>query len=108
MSGTFERDLTERAWADPEFAAALETDPEQTLRQFGVDVPDGVRLSIRLQRRNTLYFLLPPLREAGDDLPVPINSIDLWQSGDLFCWLIPDNLKVQLLGMRRSYGGREG
>jgi len=32
-----------------------------------------------------------------------INQMDLWQSGELFCWIMPQALKLELLRMRESF-----
>jgi hypothetical protein len=29
--------------------------------------------------------------------------MDLWESGDLFCWIMPQALKLELLRMRQSF-----
>jgi hypothetical protein len=29
--------------------------------------------------------------------------MDLWQSGELFCWIMPQTLKLELLRMRQSF-----
>jgi len=29
-----------------------------------------------------------------------INQMDLWRSGDMFCWVLPETLKFALLDMR--------
>lgn len=102
---TLERALTARAWRDPDFAYLLESDPRSALAAMGVEVPDNVKLDIRIQRRDTLYFVIPPLAERPEDADRVINQMDMWQSGDLFCWIMPQALKLELLGMRQSYRG---
>jgi hypothetical protein len=102
---TLERALTARAWRDPDFAHLLESDPRSALAAMGIEVPDNVKLDIRTQRRDTLYFVIPPLAERPEDADRVINQMDMWQSGDLFCWIMPQALKLELLGMRQSYRG---
>ena len=105
MKQTLERALTERAWRDPDFARLLKNDPKSALAAMGVEVADNVRISVRMQRRDTLYFVIPPLAERAEDADRVINQMDMWQSGDLFCWIMPQALKLELLKMRQSYRG---
>ncbi|MFM0514331.1 hypothetical protein [Paraburkholderia sp. RL17-373-BIF-A] len=102
---TLERRLVELAWTDPGFAGMLETDPRQALKALGVEVSPEVRIDIRQQRRDTLYFVIPPLAERQEDADTVINQMDLWQSGELFCWIMPQALKLELLRMRQSFRG---
>jgi hypothetical protein len=102
---TLERALTARAWRDPDFAQLLERDPKAALATMGIEVSDDVRIDVRIQRRDTLYFVIPPLAERPEDADQVINQMDMWQSGDLFCWIIPQALKLELLKMRQSYRG---
>ena len=100
---SLERRLVELAWTDPAFAELLQTDPRQALGRLGVELPSGVEIDVRLQRRDTLYFVIPPLAVEPDAAPTPINQMDLWQSGELFCWMLPQALKLELLRMRQSF-----
>ncbi|SJM57444.1 hypothetical protein [Gulosibacter sp. 10] len=99
--------LTERAWSDPRFATLLRTEPATALLELGVRVPAGVRLDIRVQRRDTLYFAIPPMPDAETRAACPDgfipNQMDLWRSADQFCWLLPEGLKMDLLGMRQAH-----
>ena len=47
--------------------------------------------------------MIPPLATEPDAAPTPINQMDLWQSGELFCWMLPQALKLELLRMRQSF-----
>jgi hypothetical protein len=98
-----ERRLVERAWLDPDFAALLQADPGKALAAIGVEVSPGVRIDVRQQRRDTLYFVIPPLAETPEGADSVVNQMDLWESGDLFCWIMPQHLKLELLRMRQSY-----
>ncbi|MBF6332225.1 nitrile hydratase [Nocardia transvalensis] len=96
--------LTWRAWTDPGFADQCGRDPHAALAALGVQVPEGTRVRIRVQRRDTLYFVIPPAREP--DQPHThevVNQMDLWRSSDLFVWLLPEDRKIDLLAMRRSF-----
>uniref|UniRef100_UPI0031019490 hypothetical protein n=1 Tax=Neorhizobium sp. EC2-8 TaxID=3129230 RepID=UPI0031019490 len=103
MKQTLERALIEKAWRDPAFRTAIETDPKSALQSMGVEVSDDVKIDIRMQRRDTLYYVIPPSAEHADDAGNIINQMDLWQSAELFCWIMPQALKLELLGMRQSY-----
>ena len=100
---SLERRLVELAWTDPAFAEILQKDPRQALGSLGVELPPGVEIDVRLQRRDTLYFVIPPLAAEQRAVATPINQMDLWQSGELFCWILPQDLKLELLRMRQSF-----
>jgi hypothetical protein len=100
---SLERRLVELAWTDPAFAELLRKDPRQALADIGVEVSPGVKLDIRQQWRDTLYFVIPPLAAKPEDAETVINQMDLWESGDLFCWIMPQALKLELLRMRQSF-----
>jgi len=100
---SLERRLVELAWTDPAFAELLRTDPRQALARIGVEVAPSVRIDVRQQRRDTLYFVIPPSAATPADAETVINQMDLWQSGDLFCWIMPQALKLELLRMRQSF-----
>lgn len=99
-----ETGLTERAWRDPDFASLLTSDPAAALAQIGVELPAGVRVDVRIQDPNTLYYLIPPATDPGcAHEPDVVTQMDLWGSGDTFCWVIPEGLKFALLHMRLQY-----
>ena len=100
---SLERRLVELAWTDPAFAELLQKNPRQALASIGVEVSTGVEIDVRQQRRDTLYFVIPPLAESTEDAETVINQMDLWQSGELFCWIMPQALKLELLRMRESF-----
>ena len=99
---SLERDLTLRAWSDPAFAAQLANEPEEALAALGVTVPEGMHLDIRMQRRDTLYYVIPPFAPTADP-NVITNQMDLWRSADEFIWIMPEAAKVGLLAMRRQH-----
>jgi len=100
---SLERRLVELAWTDPAFAELLRKNPRQALATIGVEVSPDVKIDIRQQRRDTLYFVIPPLADKPEDAETVINQMDLWESGDLFCWIMPQALKLELLRMRQSF-----
>lgn len=70
---------------------------------MGVDVSPGIKIDVRQQRRDTLYFVIPPLAPEPAQADTVLNQMDLWSSGDLFCWIMPQALKLELLRMRQSF-----
>lgn len=93
-----EQALTVLAWGDPAFA----DDPSAALPRLGVEVPAGLRLDVRVQRRDTLYLIIPPAStDRGTD--GVINQMDLWRSGDQFVWVMSQDAKLALLKMREQY-----
>jgi hypothetical protein len=100
---TLERRLVELAWTDHAFAELSQKNPRQALASMGVEVAPGIEIDVRQQRRDTLYFVIPPLAERTEDAEKVINQMDLWQSGELFCWIMPQTLKLELLHMRESF-----
>lgn len=102
-AASLERRLVELSWTDSAFAELLRKDPRQALASIGVEVSPGVKIDVRQQRRDTLYFVVPPLATSPESAETVVNQMDLWQSGDLFCWIMPQALKLELLRMRQSY-----
>ena len=100
-----ERALTALAWRDP---SAVE-DGATALAALGVDVPPGMRADLRVQRRDTLYFVIPPAAGDGGDPDRVVDQMDLWGSGDQFVWILPQDAKLDLLDLREQYRrGHEG
>jgi hypothetical protein len=99
--GDLERILTQRVWADAEFAAAVENNPAAALESIRVTVPPGSKIKVVVQRRDTLYLTIPPAQQPGS-VPdkAPVNQMDLWSSAGLFIWLAPLAFKFKLLQMR--------
>lgn len=108
MAGDFERELTERVWTDAAFAARVESDPAGALGSMGVEVPSGVKVKIVVQRRDRIYFTIPPARAPGaPPATAPINQMDLWSSKGLFIWLVPVAAKFRLLALRSAARNEE-
>ena len=96
-----EQALTAAAWSNP----ACADDPSAALAQLGVEIPAGLRLDIRVQRRDTLYLVIPPAYSDGGTDSV-VNQMDLWRSGDQFVWVMSQDAKIALLRMREQYRDR--
>jgi hypothetical protein len=109
MSGDFEEDLTRRVWTDDAFAARVEDDPVGALGTMGIEVPAGLKVKVVLQRRDRIYFTIPPVRDVGSAPPAaPLNQMDLWSSEGLFVWLVPVAAKFKLLALRNAARKTEG
>lgn len=101
MSEDFERELTKRVWTDDKFAAEVESDPAGAFKSMGVELPSGVKVKVVVQRRDTIYFTIPPARAPGRaPTATPLNQMDLWSSKRLFIWLVPVAAKFKLLALR--------
>ncbi|MFJ3937881.1 nitrile hydratase [Streptomyces parvus] len=102
-----EQALTILAWSDP----ALTENPGAALTRLGIDVPPALRFDVRVQRPDTLYLVIPPVSCEEDGGENVVNQMDLWRSGEQFVWILPQDAKTSLLGMREQYrkrGGGEG
>lgn len=100
---SLERALVQRAWRDTQFSELLTQDPRAALAMLGVETSPDVKFDIRCQKRDTLYYAIPPAAPSEESAPKVINQMDLWRSADMFCWVMPQALKVELLRMRQSY-----
>lgn len=103
MSGDFEAELTRRVWTDDAFAARVESDAVGALGSMGIQVPAGLKVKVVVQRRDRIYFTIPPMRDPGSAPPAaPLNQMDLWSSKGLFVWLVPVAAKFKLLALRNT------
>jgi hypothetical protein len=98
-----EQALTRLAWGDP----AVVQDPAAAMSALGVEVPAGMRLDVRIQRRDTLYLVIPPAASDGGTTGV-VDQMDLWRSGDQFVWIMSQDAKLALLSMREQFRERAG
>ncbi|MEU3278526.1 nitrile hydratase [Streptomyces antibioticus] len=99
-----EQALTILAWSDPE----LTENPGAALTRLGIDVPPALRFDVRVQRPDTLYLVIPPVSCEEDGGENVVNQMDLWRSGEQFVWILPQDAKTALLGMREQYRNRGG
>lgn len=60
-----EAKLIAKAWKDPEFKKSLIRDPRTTLREFGFDLPNDLRINV-VEDTPTSYTLAIPCCPAGD------------------------------------------
>ena len=108
MSGDFEKELTRRVWSDDAFAAQVESDPDAALKSMGIAIPAGVKVKIVVQRRDRVYFTIPPVRDQlAPPSATPLNQMDLWSSQGLFIWLVPVAAKFKLLALRNAARAKE-
>jgi hypothetical protein len=49
-----------RAWQDPTFHQQLVSDPVNTLRSAGVDVPEGASVQVHTESPTQLHVVIPP------------------------------------------------
>jgi hypothetical protein len=103
VAGDFERELTRRVWTDDAFAARVQSNSAEALKAMGVEVPSGVKVKVVVQRRDTIYFTIPPARAPhSEPATAPLNQMDLWSSKGLFIWLVPVAAKFKLLALRNA------
>lgn len=70
---------------------------------MGIEVPPGVKMKVVVQRRDRIYFTIPPARDPQLPPPTaPLNQMDLWSSSGLFIWLVPVAAKFKLLALRNA------
>ncbi|MFK0237813.1 nitrile hydratase [Streptomyces vinaceus] len=99
-----EQALTMLAWSDP----ALTENPGAVLTRLGIEVPPALRFDVRVQRPDTLYLVIPPVSSDDASGENVVNQMDLWRSGEQFVWILPQDAKTALLGMREQYRNRGG
>ncbi len=88
-------------WTDDAFAAQVESDPVEALKTKGVEVPAGVKVKVVVQRRDRVYFTIPPARAPhSPPAAMPLNQMDLWSSKGLFICSWPVAAKFKLLALR--------
>jgi Nitrile hydratase, alpha chain len=70
-----ELEIGVRAMRDEEFREALLKEPELTLeRQYGVKVPEGVRVHVHVETDRDIHLVVPGRPSWADD--VPDNELD--------------------------------
>jgi hypothetical protein len=99
-----EQALTRLAWDD----GSAGEDAAAALSRLGVDVPDGMRVDLRVQRTDTLYLVIPPAAADIEESDAVVNQMDLWRSGEQFVWIMPQAAKVGLLQMREQFRASAG
>src|SRR3990167_6081737 len=103
MEKDFEYLLTKHMWEDPGFSELAQRDPIQALKSIGVNVPPDVKIKIISQRKDTLYYTIPPAKNDNEaDVKLDLNQMDLWSSADMFVWVASVYDKVELLSIRSS------
>jgi hypothetical protein len=66
-----ERQLIERAGADPAFRRRLLADPKGTIADLlGVELPPGMTISVLEEQPGQHILVLPPAQPEPDDLPL--------------------------------------
>jgi hypothetical protein len=63
------RQIVARAQQDPAYRQALLADPRAAVEQaFGHELPANLRVHVIEQEPDTIYLLLPPARQASEEL----------------------------------------
>ena len=71
-----------KAWRDPAFKAELIANPAAALKAEGIDVPDGMAVTVVENTDKQFHLVLPPVPtdELSDD------ALDGVSGGGGFCW----------------------
>ena len=73
-----------KAWRDPAFKAELIANPAAALKSEGIDVPDGMAVTVLENTDKQFHLVLPPVLSdelSEDDLEAAaggIRTIDRW------------------------------
>lgn len=74
--------LVAKVWSDPDFKARLMAQPVAVLREYGVDVPEGVTVAVHEDTPSSRHIVLPPrppqLPQGQVDpkkVVVPMNTV---------------------------------
>ncbi len=60
--------LTGKASEDPTFRASLISDPKEAIHQeFGLTVPDGIKVQVHENDVNNVHLVLPPNSRLSDE-----------------------------------------
>lgn len=60
--------MIERTWSDPEFKKRLMEDPVAGLKEAGLEVPEGVEITVCEATPTHTFILLPPQPQTDQDL----------------------------------------
>ena len=55
-----------KAWADEDYKQRLMTDPASILTEEGMEVPEGVQISVVEATEKQAWIVLPPKPESGE------------------------------------------
>jgi hypothetical protein len=73
-----------KAWRDPAFRAELIANPAAALKAEGIEVPDGITVTVLENTDNQFYLVLPPVPtdelsdEALDAVAGGVNFLGLF------------------------------
>ena len=72
-----------RAWRDPAFKAKLLADPQATLKEAGVAVPAGVKVTVVENTDSHFHLVLPP-KPAGELSDAELDKVAGGMSAEEF------------------------
>jgi hypothetical protein len=71
-----------KAWLDREYREQFLADPARALREAGIEVPEGVRVTVREFDPDEYLIFVPPARAASSAGPregaAPASAARLW------------------------------
>ncbi|HWI41500.1 MAG TPA: NHLP leader peptide family RiPP precursor [Verrucomicrobiae bacterium] len=63
--------LISRAWTDRDFLEKLRTAPEDAFKEFGIEIPQGMKVRVVENTTETVHFVLPQPPQGGE---VPLGE----------------------------------
>jgi hypothetical protein len=69
-------EVIRKAWEDETFKKNLLEKPEETLKNYGIEIPEGFKVYIHENDENSLHIVLPP-KPDFNVINSNVNSIDV-------------------------------
>ena len=77
-----------RTWRDAAFKAKLMADPQATLKEAGVAVPAGVKVTVVENTAQHFHLVLPP-KPTGELSDEALDGVAGGNADDLICFCLP-------------------
>ena len=90
-----------RAWRDPAFKAKLLADPHATLKEAGLQVREGVTVTV-VENTDTHHHLVLPPKPTGELSDAELDKV----AGGSFLSVLKEGLTFGLYGAARARQGR--
>ena len=66
--------IVAKCWSDPQFKKRLMSDPNGTLKEEGISMPEGVQFKVHEDTKQTHHLLIPE-KPAGELSPQQLENI---------------------------------
>ncbi len=72
--------IIKRAWDEAEFKARLLSDPEEALKEEGIEVPEGVTVTVVENTKSAVHLVIPmrPEQELSDEQLEKVSGGSFW------------------------------